>query len=197
MTKYKNQILNHHFPKQLSELMNSNQFLKIFSVAALVLSIFSIATLLILGFKPALVISLSENASKMEQVEKLPKPEDQIEQAAKRYVSLRYKWEPANVMKNLDLANAFIHPSSKKAYFTAISNVVRFSTEKQVSQRAYANAITVNLQTKTVTVTGDRITSIQGMLAAGLLKVELTFENGERTNENPWGIYFIKEKESL
>jgi hypothetical protein len=35
------------------------------------------------------------------------------------------------------------------------------------------------------------------MMAAGPLKVELTFENGDRTKENPWGVYFVKEKESL
>jgi hypothetical protein len=197
MKNYKEHLLNHNFPKQLSDLMNSNQFLKIFAVAALGLAIFALITLMTLGFKPPIVISLSESAVEMSQKDSLPKPEDQIQQAAKRYVSLRYKWEPANVVKNLELADVFIHPTSKKAYLAAVSNVVRFSSEKQVSQRAYANLVAVNLQSKTVTVTGDRITSIQGMMAAGPLKVELTFENGDRTKENPWGVYFVKEKESL
>lgn len=197
MKNYKEHLLNHNFPKQLSDLMNSNQFLKIFAVAALGLAIVALITLMTLGFKPPIVISLSESAIEMNQKDSLPKPEDQIQQAAKKYVSLRYKWEPANVVKNLELADAFIHPTSKKAYLAAVSNVVRFSSEKQVSQRAYANLVAVNLQSKTVTVTGDRITSIQGMMAAGPLKVELTFENGDRTKENPWGVYFVKEKESL
>lgn len=197
MKNYKEHLLNHNFPKQLSDLMNSNQFLKIFAVAALGLAVLSLITLMTIGLKPPTVISLSESAFELNQTDKFPKPEDQIQQAAKKYVSLRYKWEPVNVVKNLELADAFIHSTSKKAYLAAVSNVARFSSEKQVSQRAYVNVVDVNLQTKTVTVTGDRITSIQGMMAAGPLKVELTFESGDRTKENPWGVYFVKEKESL
>lgn len=197
MKNYKTHLLNHQFPKQISELMNSNQFLKIFAVAALGLSIISMATLLILGNKPPMVISLRENATEVTQLKKLPSAEAEIEQAARKYISLRYKWDAGSVSKNLDLASHFIHPTSKKAYVTAISNVIKFSSEKQVLQRAYANEVVVNLQSKTVTVTGDRMTSIQGMMAAGPLKVELTFESGDRTKENPWGVYFVKEKESL
>lgn len=197
MKNYKEHILNHKFPKQFSDLMNSNQFLKIFSVAALGLAIFALITLMTLGFKAPIVLSLSESAVELNQTDSLPKPEDQIQQAAKKYVSLRYKWEPTNVVKNLELADSFIHTTSKKAYLAAISNIVKFSTDKQVSQRAYVNTASVNLQSKTVIITGDRITSIQGMMAAGPLKVELTFESGDRTKENPWGIYFVKEKESL
>lgn len=197
MKNYKAHLFHHQFPKQISDLMNSNQFLKIFAVAALGLSVISMVTLLILGNKPPLVITLSENANIVTQLKKLPSAETEIEQAAKKYISLRYKWEASNVAKNLDLASYFIHPSSKKAYLSAISNVIKFSSEKQVLQRAYANEVVVNLQSKTVTVTGDRMTSIQGMMATGPLKVELTFESGDRTKENPWGVYFVKEKESL
>lgn len=197
MNKYRNQLLNHNFPKQISELMNSNQFLKVFSVAAVGLSTVAMIALLLLGSKEPIVISLSSNAQELNQDKELPKAEAEVEQAARKYVSLRYRWEPSTVQKNLELANAFIHTSSKKAYQSAISNVVRFSTEKQVSQRAYTNTVNVNLQKKTVSVFGDRITSIQGMMAAGPLKVELTFESGDRTKENPWGLYFVKEKESL
>jgi hypothetical protein len=47
----------------------------------------------------------------------------------------------------------------------------------------------------TALITGDRVTSIQGLKAAGNLKLQLTFESGQRTKENPWGIYITKEKE--
>jgi hypothetical protein len=62
MKNYKEHLLNHNFPKQLSDLMNSNQFLKIFAVAALGLAVFALITLMTLGFKPPIVISLSESA---------------------------------------------------------------------------------------------------------------------------------------
>jgi type IV secretory pathway component VirB8 len=190
-------LTTHTFPRQISNLMNSNQFLNIFSVAALTVAILAVVSLLALGAKPPLVITINEKAFELTQVDHLPKVEDEIKQAASKYISLRYKWEPNTVANNVNRAKAFIHPLSKKVYLASISNVVKFSTEKQVSQRAYANSYTVNLQSQTVTVAGDRITSIQGLQAAGPLKVELGFESGERTKDNPWGIYFTKEKESL
>jgi hypothetical protein len=39
------------------------------------------------------------------------------------------------------------------------------------------------------------VTSIQGLKAAGNLKLELTFESGSRTEGNPWGLYISKERE--
>lgn len=44
-------------------------------------------------------------------------------------------------------------------------------------------------------IVGDRIMSIQTLKAAGDLKLELVFESSQRSNENPWGIYFTRERE--
>ena len=71
----------------------------------------------------------------------------------------------------------------------------KFSLEKQVSQRIYVSSIKVNLENSSAIITGDRITAIQGMKAAGDLKLQLNFENGARTIDNPWGIYITKERE--
>jgi hypothetical protein len=38
------------------------------------------------------------------------------------------------------------------------------------------------------------VTTIQGLKAAGSLRLELSFESGSRAKENPWGLY-IKERE--
>ncbi len=97
--------------------------------------------------------------------------------------------------QNLQAAAVFIPPSSQKAYQAATANVAKFAIEKGVLQRAYVNDVAVNLEKKTAKVTGDRVTAIQGLKAAGDLKLELSFESGPRTRENPWGIYITKEKE--
>jgi hypothetical protein len=100
------------------------------------------------------------------------------------------------VKEKLNQAQEMIHPSAMKAYLGAAQNVVRFSTEKQVSQRVYGKGFDFDLARKTVQVSGDRITSIQNLKAAGDLKLELTFDFGPRTKDNPWGIYINKEVEN-
>lgn len=197
MNNFKEVLSNHKVPKLIGDLMHSNQFLKMFSIAALVISVISMATAIVLSSRPPLVLTLSPNGQEVKKQTDLPKAEDQIEAAIRKYIELRYRWEPTNVQSNLNSATDFIHPNSRKAFQLSISNVIRFSNEKQVTQRAYPILIKVNLQDKVVQVLGDRITAIQGMMAAGPLKLELSFESGDRTKENPWGIYISKEKETL
>ena len=124
-----------------------------------------------------------------------PSPESEIIEAVKFYIEHRYKWEPKNIVQNLQTAESFILPQSKKSYEAAVSNVSKFSLEKGVSQRAYVTGVTVDLDKQIALVTGDRITTIQGLRAAGDLKIELNFDNGRHTKDNPWGIYFTREKE--
>ncbi|MGE3263190.1 MAG: hypothetical protein AB7K68_15525 [Bacteriovoracia bacterium] len=77
----------------------------------------------------------------------------------------------------------------------SMQNVIRFSVDKIVAQRAYPVEIRVDLKKGIAVIEGDRITSIQGLKAAGDLRLELGFESGPRTEQNPWGVYVSKEKE--
>ncbi len=82
-----------------------------------------------------------------------------------------------------------------RAYQGAVANVARFSTDRLVSQKVYAEEIKVSLEKKTVAISGARVTDIQWLKAAGDLRLELSFESGPRTKANPSGIYVTKEKE--
>jgi len=193
MTKFI-QLQNTKLPKMLGTLMHSNQFLKLFSLISLSITAIVLILLMVVVTRPPLVLTLTPNASLLEKVE-LPKAENEIEAAVRTYLASRYNWEPSNVVNKLKSTESFILPQSVKAFQTAISNIIRFSTEKQVSQRAYPEVIKINLNQKTVSITGDRITDIQGMKAVGTLKLELNIESGVRTKENPWGVYITKERE--
>lgn len=187
-------LTNARFPKMIGELMHSNQFLKTFSAATLVILFATICALMEAQMREPLVITLDTNGKILEQVE-LPKPETQIKEAINAYIEKRYKWEPETVTKNLKASEAFIQPTSIKAFQGAIANIIKFSTEKMVAQKVYPTKIEVDLNKKTALVTGDRLTTVQGLKAAGNLKLELTFESGPRTAENPWGLYIAKERE--
>ncbi len=181
-------------PKMVGELWHSNQFLKIFSFLALVLVFMVLGVVLVIATKEPLVITLGPDGKAIERTV-LPKAEDQIREGIKRYLEKRYQWEPENVVKKLKESEEFITPQALKAFQGAVANVAKFSAEKIVSQKVYAEKIEINLKSKTALITGDRVTSIQGLKAAGNLKLELTFESGPRTLSNPWGLYISKERE--
>lgn len=181
-------------PKMIGELMHSNQLLKVFSLSAIALIFMALGVMFIMATKEPLVITLGPDGKALEKTI-LPKAEDQIREGIRRYIEKRYQWEPENVVKKLKESEEFITPQALKAFQSAVSNVAKFSTEKIVSQRVYAEKIEVDLAKKTAFITGDRVTTIQGLKAAGNLKLELTFESGPRTQTNPWGIYISKERE--
>jgi hypothetical protein len=181
-------------PKAVGELAHSNQFLKISVLVSYGFSILMVLLCFFLSRRQPVVMAFTPKAVLYDQAE-APKPEDEVIQAVRAYVERRYKWEPKTVAQNLKQAEAFILPQSQKAFEASTAEVVRFSTEKGVLQRAYANQILVDLDKKAVLVLGDRVTAIQGLKAAGELRLELSFESGPRTKENPWGVYVTKERE--
>lgn len=181
-------------PRKLGELMHSNQFLKLFSIASLCLMGMMLIAVIVMATKEPTVITLNVDGVKLEKTT-LPKAEDQIREGIKRYLEKRYQWEPENVIKKLKESEEFITPKALRAFQDAVSNVAKFSVDKVVSQKVYPSDIKIDLKNQTALITGDRVTSIQGLKAAGNLKLELTFESGPRTKENPWGLYISKERE--
>ncbi len=185
---------NSQYPKMIGQLLHSNQFLKVFSLSALIHLFMVLCVILVMATKEPMVITLGPDGKAVERISP-PKAEDQIREGIKKYLEKRYQWEPENVMKKLKESESFITGQSLKAFRGAVLNVAKFSTDKQVSQKVYPNTIVVNLEKNTALITGDRVTAIQGLKAAGNLKLELTFESGPRTEMNPWGIYISKERE--
>lgn len=181
-------------PKMMAELMHSNQFLKVFVFAELVLAFILTVAVFVLATKEPMVITLGDDGKTIGRAV-LPKAEDQVREGIKRYLEKRYQWEPESVIKKLKESEEFITPQALKAFQGAVGNVAKFSKDKIVSQKVYPEKIEIDLNKGTALITGDRVTSIQGLKAAGNLKLELTFESGPRTQNNPWGLYISKERE--
>lgn len=181
-------------PKALAELSHSNQFLKISNF-----SLFALCGLLVMivfyqTMKAPVVLSIAPDGSVYMDAPK-PDPKIEIERALREYLKHRYNWTPKTVAAQVEQSRAFIQPSTLKVFDSAMQNVVRFSTERIVTQRIYPVDIEVDIKKGIVTILGDRITIIQGLKATGDLKLELGFESGSRTLQNPWGIYIFREKE--
>jgi len=184
-----------NIPKMMGSLIHNNQILKFFAVTGLLLSCLTLIVLTQTVSRPPLVFPITQSAEVLNKGA-MPKADTEVKEAVKAYLDLRYKWEPSTVDAKLKNAESFIAPVSLKAYRTQIANVARFSKEKLVTQKLYPDDLNVDLESHKVRVTGDRITSIQGLKAAGDLTLELEFQGGDRNPENPWGVYITKEKEA-
>ena len=154
----------------------------------------ALVMIFVLSTRAPIVLTMSQNAQPISQLAP-PNAAQEVQAAMRRYLELRYQWTPENVKRQLTDAQAMVHSGAMKAYLGAATNVVKFSTEKQVSQRVYATKFSVDLERRIVSIVGDRITAIQSLKAAGDLKLELGFDFGPRTKVNPWGIYVTKERE--
>ena len=188
-------LTNTNVPRMLGSLIHKNELLKFFAAAALLVSIIIGTVLTQIVSKAPVVIPLTGSGDILGDAT-MPKPELEIKKAINAYLELRYKWEPKNVEDKLKNAETFIAPQSLKAYRTQIANVARFSKEKLVTQKIYPSDLTVDLDAHKVRVVGDRITSVQGLKASGDLTLELEYQGGDRTKNNPWGVYITKEKEA-
>lgn len=182
------------FPKMLADLSHSNQFLKMFAIGSLALSLMLVTLVFFAFARKPIVIAVTEQAEVLRQLE-LPNPEKEVRQAVLAYIERRYNWTSQTVDKQLDGAKIFVASSAMQNFIQGTSNVRKFSRDKVVTQRAYASNLGVDLKRGAVQVSGDRITEIQGMRAAGPLNLELGFQSGPRTSENPWGVYIVKETE--
>lgn len=181
-------------PKALGELAHSNQFLKLSALISFALCLLLAGAIYLLASKPPVVLSMAPDASLYETIAE-PKAENAIRQVVIEYLKLRYRWEPKTVVAQIKAAQAFIPSAIRGAYDSSTANVIRFAQEKLVAQRVYPEKVSINLEKKTVLILGDRVTSIQGLRAAGELKLELSFDYGSRTSANPWGVYITRERE--
>jgi hypothetical protein len=181
-------------PKALADLVHSNQFLKIFSICSSGITTIALALAFASFMRPPVVLAFAPSAQVLSQVD-LPKAEEEIRSAVARYLDLRYKWDPTNVREHLKAAEIFVGPSALTAFQAAAANVTKFSQDKNVSQKIFPDQVGISVEAKRAIISGDRLTTIQGIKAAGELKLELTFEFGSRTKQNPWGVYITKEKE--
>lgn len=181
-------------PKALGELSHSNQFLKISTFALLVLCGVMLMILFYQATKEPVVLSMAPDGSVYKEAPR-PDPKVEIERAVLEYLKLRYNWTPKTVAANVEQARSFIFPSALKVFDGSMQNVIRFSSDRIVAQRVYPVDVEVDLRKSIAIVIGDRITSVEGLKAAGDLKLELKIESGPRTERNPWGVYVSGEKE--
>lgn len=180
-------------PKVIADLKYANQFLKIFALASLTLCFASIVLAIVLVSKGPHVIALAPSGETL-SLDSQPNPERDVEMALRKYISLRYTWDSKNIRERLGLARVFVNSNALKSFDSDLAEVQKFAIDRNASQHGYVAEISIDLTKQVAHIQGDRVTTIQGLTAAGALVLSLQFESGPRTKANPWGIYVSKER---
>lgn len=180
-------------PKALADLKYANQFLKVFALCSFTLAFLCGALSIVLVSRGPLVIALAPGGSVL-GIDGEPNAEKEVETALRKYISLRYTWDAKTVKEKLGQAREFVHQNAQRSFDSDLADVQKFATDRNVSQRGYASEVVVDLKGQVARVRGDRVTTIQGLTAAGNFNLTLSFESGPRTKANPWGIYIARER---
>jgi hypothetical protein len=184
-----------HIPQKMAELLHDNYSLKVLTLGSIVISSLLLLIVLIQVVSGPMIVPV--DATTGAKVGTLPGlwNDDSVTEAVKTYLKYRYCWNPQNQSGQVSMAKKFITSGSVSAFEKTAADLKRFSKDKNVSQRVYDTEIKVDLAHNTAHVFADRFNEIQGLKAASILNVNLFFEKGKPTVENPWGFYVSKEEE--
>lgn len=173
-----------------------NRFLKALLVFFVSLCCTLSVALVILALRKPPLIAVSATESRVLTV--IPPKAELLESEARRvvtgYITAHYNWEWAKIEDSFRGAARYVSPDFTKKFFAANQEQIRVAREKKVSQRLYIAETQLDLKRKTARVSGDRILLVEGLRATHPLSVEVQFDYGERTEENPEGVYIIGEK---
>jgi len=173
-----------------------NEILKylllIFCVANLVLTI----SLTVLALRSPPIFAVSSIDSGMLRAD--PPPKEYLEREAKRvvtaYLEMRHNWDSGTIQTSIGGASRFVDSSFRKAFLQANASQIKIATEKRISQRFYVRQVSVNLQKDVASVSGDRILTVDGFKAVSSLSFNLKIRLGDRTEQNPEGVYITSEQ---
>lgn len=173
-----------------------NRFLK--GLLTLLISLFVVETvsLLILSLRSPTLIAVSSTESKVLSVTP-PKPEllqNEVKRVVQGYFLSHYNWEYQKIKDSFNKASEFVSPDYKKTFFKANTEQEKMVLEKKLSQHFYIQDIQIDFKSKSAVVKGDRILIVENLRAASSLLLQVGFDFGPRTAENPEGVYITAEK---
>jgi hypothetical protein len=185
---------SHSFPKALDQIFTAQKIFKFALIYLAISQMICLCALVWMGIKDPVVYTFDVTGKEMVPTKDL-KLENQITMALKIYVDSRYSWDEKTIEVKLKDAKNFVEKKNEKLFDSSMNDLLKFAKEKSVSQKIYIEVVHLDWSSRVALITGDRVTSIQGLKAASNLRLTLEFTEGPRTRLNPWGIYITKERE--
>jgi hypothetical protein len=173
-----------------------NRFLKYLLLIFCFVSVAELAGITMLAARRPILIAVSAQETRWNG----PKEPDstllmqELVRATLRYLKTRHNWEWNTIDASVKGAVNFVAPEFREKFQISLGEQVRLAKEKQVSQKLYPDEPQVDLNTKKVTISAERILIVNGLRASQPMTFELGFEFGDRTESNPEGIYITSEK---
>jgi hypothetical protein len=173
-----------------------NAFLKGLLIILSILFLFQSIVLTIVYLRKPVLVAIGNTETKVLTL--APPPEEllksELTRTVKNYAEAHYNWDSATVEAAHERASKYVSSQFVKAFKNANAEQVKLAQSKKLTQKIYVTDVKVDSKNLTARIFMDRILSIDGLRAATLLTLDVTFEYGPRTDANPQGIYITGEK---
>ncbi|MGE0632162.1 MAG: TraE/TraK family type IV conjugative transfer system protein [Pseudobdellovibrionaceae bacterium] len=173
-----------------------NRFLKYVLLVLSGLTVALLTTVCVLALRSTPVVVLNPETS----VLLFPKAPDgkslerELIRILKKYLILRHNWTYQTIESKAKEAQGYVASDFREKFLISLQEQIRLAKEKEVSQRLYPDEPEIDLKNKTAVVGAERVLIINGIRAGQPMIFELGFNFGERTADNPEGIYITSEK---
>ncbi|MBI4925854.1 MAG: hypothetical protein HY843_08020, partial [Bdellovibrio sp.] len=153
-------------------------------------------SLVILGLRKPVLIAIGEENTAVFKVKSTT--QETLEREAKRtlsgYIQNHYTWDSKNIDEHFAIAAHYVFEKQIQNFKLANAEQIRSAKERKLSQRVHVSELLIDMQVKAARVTMDRILDVEGIRAVTPLILDLSFDFGQRTKDNPEGIYVISER---
>ena len=174
-----------------------NVILKWFSLFLIGIILIETGVIAYVATRDPKVIAIGEQKSQVLIVKKPRKEilEDELDRTVRNYAITHYSWDYSTIEAAHKEASKHIAEKFKKSFFKTNDEQVRYVKEKKVSQRVYvSDSIKIDPKNLNARVRLDRIYSIDGLVGSSPFALDIKFEYGPRTEDNPEGVYIFDEK---
>jgi hypothetical protein len=173
-----------------------NAFLKGLLVGLSILFALQSVIVCILSFRKPVLIAVEKSETQI--IQSKPPSEEilslELKRVVQSYLEAHYNWDPSTIESAHQLASQYVSEELIKAFKLANAEQVKLAKEKKLSQKVYIANLQVDSKSLTARGTLDRILMVDGLRAASVLTLEIHFQYGPRTTNNPEGIYITEEK---
>jgi hypothetical protein len=174
-----------------------NFILKWILIFALLLIVAETAALTALALRRPTLVAVGEAETKVLTLSP-PRPEllrAELDRTLKLYVEAHYNWDFTTIEKAHEMASKFVAEQFRKSFIASNLEQVKQAKERKVSQTVYVSKPPqVDVDKMLAKITLDRIFTVEGIKATAPLTLEVGFDYGARTENNPEGIYVTSEK---
>lgn len=176
---------------------SQNVVLKWFVIGLSLFAVVLAVSLVTVGSRSPTLIAIGDQDTKVLRVKEPSASvlKAELERTIREYTTTHYTWTPTTIEAAHKKASGYVAENFRKTFMKSNEEQIRFVKEKKVSQRVYVSEPPqIDAKNLTARVRLDRIYQIEGLTGSVPITLDLAFKYGDRTEENPEGIYITDEK---